>query len=142
MGSKACFSMPCYAVAVGSIVNRISTFSHPVSLLIWLVLQLLVLLLPVLQVPLSDEFPRPAEKLALAEMVVAQMALAALLFPILMRDLSSAVVMAATTWPFLLLAGLLSSIPRPQLLEVGGFISLWVIALGLLRGESARWNAW
>src|ERR1051325_1322831 len=110
-------------------VARISTFSHPLSLLIWLVLQLLVLLLPVLQVQLSDEFPRPAEKLAIEEMVVSQIALSALLFPLLLRDFPSAIVMAATTWPFLLLAGLLSSTPAYPLLEAGAFVSIWIIAL-------------
>ena len=129
-------------MAVGSTLNRISTFTHPLSLLIWLALQLLVLLLPALQVPLADEFPRPAEKLAIEEMVVAQIALSALLFPLLLRDFASGIVIAASTWPFLLLAGLLSSTSSHRLLEVGTFISLWITALGLLRTESMKWNAW
>ena len=135
-------ALPCYAVAVGSALNRISTFSHPLSLLVWLGLQLLVLLLPVMQVQLSDEFTRPAEKLAVEEMAVAQVALSALLFAILMRDFPTTMVMAATSWPFLLLAGLLSSTPPYRLLEAGAFISIWIIALGLLRVDSVKWNAW
>jgi hypothetical protein len=127
---------------VGSSLNRISTFSHPLSLLIWLGLQLLVLLLPVMQVQLSEEFPRPAEKLAAEEMVVAQIALSALLFSILMRDFSTVIVLAATTWPFLLLAGILSSTPPYRVLEAGAFVSIWMIGLGLLRIDSARCNAW
>jgi hypothetical protein len=127
---------------VGSPLIRISTLSHPLALLIWLALQLLVLLLPVMQVQLSDEFPRPAEKLAAEEIVVAQVALSSLLFSVLVRDFSAAVVMAATTWPFLLLAGLLSSTPPYRLLETSAFISMWLIALGLLRVESVKWNAW
>jgi len=111
-------------------------------LLVWLGLQLLVLLLPVMQVQLSDEFTRPAEKLAAEEMAVAQVGLSALLFGILMRDFSTAIVMAATGWPFLLLAGLLSSTPPYRLLEAGAFISIWIIALGLLRVDSVKWNAW
>jgi len=142
MGNSGIDSAACYAVAVGSRLDRISTFSHPLSLLIWLGLQLLVLLLAVMQVPLSDEFPRPAEKLAIEEMVVAQIALSALLFPILIRELPSSFVIAATTWPFLLLAGLLSSTSPYRLLEVSGFISCWIIALSLLRSDSPRWNAW
>ena len=122
-------------------MNRISTFSHPLSLLIWLVLQLLVLLLPVLQVQLSDQFPRPAEKLAADEMVVAQIALSALLFPILLRDFSTAIVLAATTWPFLFLAGLLASTAPHRLLEVGAYILIWMLALALLHVDSARSNA-
>ena len=121
---------------------KTTTFSHPASLLIWLGLQLLVLLLPVMQVQLSDEFPRPAEKLAIEEMIVAQIALSALLFPVLIRDFASAIVMAATTWPILLLAGLLSSTPPYRLLESGIFISIWTLGLGLLRVDSAKWNAW
>ena len=121
---------------------RSSTFSHPLSLLVWLGLQLLVLSLPVMQVQLSDEFTRPAEKLAVEEMAVAQVGLSALLFGILMRDFSTAIVMAATSWPFLLLAGLLSSTPPYRLLEAGAFISISIIALGLLRVDSVKWNAW
>ncbi|HEV8292552.1 MAG TPA: hypothetical protein VGP94_11545 [Tepidisphaeraceae bacterium] len=122
--------------------NRISTFSHPLSLLIWLALQLLVLLLPVMQVRLSDEFPRPAEKLAAEEMVVAQIALTALLLSVLIRDFASALVIAATSWPFLFLAGLLSSTPPYRLLEAGAFISIWIIALGVFRTDATKWNAW
>jgi hypothetical protein len=123
-------------------IARFSTFSHPLSLLIWLGLQLLVLLLPVMQVQLSEDFPRPAEKLAAVEMVVAQIALSALLFPILLQNFATAMVMAATTWPFLLLAGLLSSTPSYRSLEAGAFISIWMIALGALRVDSAKSNAW
>lgn len=123
-------------------LKGISTFSHPLSLLIWLGLQLLVLLLPVMQVQLSEEFPRPAEKLAIEELVVAQIALSALFFSVLLRDFASALVIAAATWPFLLLAGLLSSTPPSRLLETGGFISLWIVALALIRTDSIKSNAW
>ena len=123
-------------------LNRISTFSHPGSLLVWLGLQLVVLLLPVMQVPLSDEFPRPAEKMAAEEMIVAQIALSALLFSFLMRDFAATMVIATTSWPFLLLAGLLSSKPPYRLLEAGAFISLWILALGLLRTDSTKSNTW
>jgi len=142
MGNREPSQRPCYAGIVLSRLNRISTFSHPSSLLVWLALQLSVLLLPVMQVQLSDEFPRPAESLAADEMVVAQIALSALLFSFLLRDLTAAAVMAATTWPFLLLAGLLSSTAPHHLIEAGAFISLWIIALGLLRTDSPKWNVW
>jgi hypothetical protein len=49
-------------------------------------------------------------------------------------------VIAASTWPFLLLAGL----PSPsshRLVEVGAFISIWLMALGLLRSDSPKWNS-
>ena len=95
-----------------------------------------------MQVQLSDEFPRPAEKLAVEEMVVAQIALSALLFSFLARDFAAVIVIAAASWPFLLLAGLLSSTPPYRLLEAGTFISIWIFALGLLRTESVKWNAW
>jgi hypothetical protein len=123
-------------------ISSISTFSHPVSLLIWLALQLLVLLLPVMQVQLSDEFPRPAEKLAAEEMVVAQIAMSALLFAVLIREFASAMVLTAASWPFLLLAGLLSSTASERLVEAGAFISGWIIGLALWRGESVKWNSW
>jgi len=142
MGSREPTGRACYAGIVIRGLNRISTFSHPTSLLVWLALQLLVLLLPVLQVPLSDEFPRPAERLAIEEMVIAQIALSSLLLSYLLRDMAATFVIAASTWPFLLLAGLLSSTSSHRLLQVGAFISIWLMALGLLRSDSRKWNAW
>jgi hypothetical protein len=125
-------------------ISRFTTFSHPGSLLIWLGLQLLVLLLPVMRVPLSEEFPRPAEKLAVEEMVVAQIALSALLLPVLMPSPAAVIVMAGTTWPFLQLAGVLSSSPPYRLVEVSGFVSTWIVALGLLGAGPMRprWKIW
>jgi hypothetical protein len=93
-------------------------------------------------VPLSDEFPRPAEKLAAEEMIIAQIALSSLLLSYLLRDMAATLVIIASTWPFLLLAGLLSSTPPYRLLEVGVFISIWILTLGLLRSDSPKWNAW
>ncbi len=123
---------------------RLSTFSHPVSLLVWLAIQLLVLLLGAMQVPLSEQFPRPAERLAAIEMLVAQIALGALLFPILMPNTAAVLVMAAATWPFLLLAGILSSTPIAHLLQAAAFVSLWLISLGTLSANttSLRWKMW
>jgi hypothetical protein len=124
--------------------NRFSTFSHPVSLLIWLVVQLLVLLIPVMQVPLSEEFTRPAEKLAVEEMLVGQIALSALLLPILMPTPATVLVIAAASWPFLQLAGVLSSTPPYRVIEAGVFVTLWIVSLGLISAweGSRRWRMW
>ena len=113
-------------------------------MLIWLVLQLLVLLIPVMQVPLSEEFTRPAERLAIEEMLVAQIALSALLIPILMPTPAAVLVIAAATWPILQLAGVLSSAPPYRVVEAGSFVTVWIIALGLMgAGElSLRWRMW
>jgi hypothetical protein len=121
-----------------------TTFSHPIALLIWVGLQLGVLLLGVMQVPLSEQFPRPAERMAATEMVVAQIAFAALLFPILMPTAGAVMVMVGATWPFLLLAGVLSSSSPYRMLEVGAFISGWIISLGIVGvGVSdLRWRMW
>ena len=125
-------------------LKSLTTFSHPVSLLIWLILQLLILLIPVTQLPLSEEFTRPAEKLAIEEMLVAQIALSALLAPILLPTAASVLVIAAATWPFLQLAGVLSSTPPYHVIESAGFVSIWIISLGLLVAEtsSIRWRMW
>jgi hypothetical protein len=125
-------------------LKRFSTFSHPVSLLIWLVLHLVVLLIPVTQVPLSEEFTRPAEKLAVGEMIVAQIALSSLLLPILMPTPAAVLVIAAASWPFLQLAGVLSSTPPYHVIEAGSFVTVWIIALGLIGGGdvSQRWRNW
>jgi hypothetical protein len=102
-------------------------------LTIWLTLQFLALLLPVLQVPLSDEFPRPIERFALHEMLAVQICFAALLFPLLFRSGASALCTLAASWPFIFLAGFLASVPTARILICGAYLSCWLAFLGCWR---------
>jgi len=102
------------------------------ALLLWLTLQLGVLSLAAGQVRLSDHFPRPAEGMALVEMVVVQIAFSAMLAPILFRDIGVAIVVTACAWPMLQLAGLLSVASEATLLLAASYVTLWMIALAAL----------
>jgi hypothetical protein len=110
-----------------------STFSHQGPLALWLAIQLLVLLIPALQIPLSDQFPRPAERLAADEMAVAQVVAGALLFPLILRSLRETLLLAAASWPFLQLAGFLSSASPWAIAGCACYISMWLLILGLWR---------
>lgn len=121
------------------------TFSHLAPLALWLALQLVALLLPALHVPLSDEFPRPIERIAMHEMLVVQVTAAAMLFPMLFKNIATTVALVASTWPFLQLAAMFSATPPPRLLSAGLYVALWMITLALfnsmLRTDRARLRA-
>ncbi len=79
------------------------------ALLAWLLPQLLCLLLSAARVPLSAHPPIPIESVALAQLAVVQIVLAAMLAPILFRSLSLFVAIVLTAGPLLLSAGFLSA---------------------------------
>ena len=103
--------------------------SHIGPLTAWLAIQLALLLLPVLQVPLADQFTRPAERAALEVMLVGQVLFAALLFPWLLRSAGAAVMMAAASWPFIQLAMVLSSADAGTAVWASAYATAWIAAL-------------
>jgi hypothetical protein len=107
-----------------------SAHDHPLTgpLLVWLALQLLALLIPLLRVPLAAGYPRPAELLAAHVMVVTQVTASALLFPWLLRNRASAIAAVATTWPFAALAGAVSGLPPMRALSAGSYVTAWMVA--------------
>lgn len=107
--------------------------SYVGALLVWLVAQMLMLLVPVSRIKLADEFVRPAESLALAEMMAGQMVVLALMFPFLLRSAGASVAIAASGWPFLLLAGVLASTPGQQVGWCAAYLTLWVAVLAMWR---------
>ena len=111
--------------------RRTPTSPHWPPLALWLALQLVVLLIPVTQTPLTDQFPRPAERQALYVMAAAQLALSALLFPVLFRAPFHAIAVIASTWPLLLLSGLLASAPAARIALAASYISAWLLTLSL-----------
>lgn len=96
-------------------------------LAVWLGLQLLVLLIPITQTPLSDKFPRPAERQALDELLVAQVVLAAAFSPFLFRAWPATFMLVAATWPLQQLAGMLSAYPPSRILECSAYATLWLL---------------
>src|SRR4029453_12234091 len=114
-------------------VGRPPTSPHLSPLALWLAVQLLALLLPVLQVPLSDEFPHPIERFALREMLAVQISFAALLFPLLFRSPGSAGCVLFASWPFLFLAGFLASTPLLHIVISGAYLSCWIALLACWR---------
>ena len=115
-----------------SAVERPPTSSHLPPLSLWLALQLLALLLPTLQIPLSDDFPRPIERVALDEMLIVQIAAAALLFPMLFTSAATTLVLIAATWPFLQLAAMLSATNSQRLPFAAIYLAMWMTTLALI----------
>lgn len=115
---------------------------HLGPLAAWLGIQLGLLLLAILQVPLSDQYTRPAEHAALDVMLIGQVLLAAMLFPWLLRSLSAAIIIAAASWPFIQLAMVLSSASAMPTFLAGAYASTWIITLAawrrLLRSPRAQ----
>jgi hypothetical protein len=130
---------------VSDIRQRPPTSSHLPPLALWLSLQFIALLPPTLHIPLSDNFPRPIERLALDEMLIVQITAAALLFPMLFKTVSTTAALVACTWPFLQLAAILSATPVQPLLLAALYLAMWMTALALinsaLHGNRARMRA-
>jgi hypothetical protein len=100
-------------------------------LFIWIAMQLGVLILPILQVPLSDNFPRPYERLAVQELLVAQIALASLLAPWLLADWESSFCSIAATAPMLALAAALSATIDISIAAKWLYVAEWMLLLTL-----------
>ncbi|MGA2497765.1 MAG: hypothetical protein ABSH20_08495 [Tepidisphaeraceae bacterium] len=111
-------------------------------LLLWLALQFGVLFLAGLQTPLSDKFTRPAERRAIEEMLVAQIAVSSLLFPVILDGLWATLAAIATAWPMLALAGVLSVRSTGEVVRGATYVSLWIGLLGvwswILPGRRSR----
>jgi hypothetical protein len=102
-------------------------------LILWLVVQLGAIWLASARVPLWARLPQAAELWAIHYLVVAQVAASALTFPWLMKSWASTVAVIATAWPFVFLAGLLSPLPVQTVVLVAVYLSIWLLALRILR---------
>lgn len=109
-------------------------------LLVWLLIQLAALLISALQIPLSARFPRPAERLALEEMIVVQIAVSSLAFPFLLRDRWAAAGAIGSAVVFQQIAALLAAVEPLTALLTGAFVACWLAALALWNDaiDSAR----
>lgn len=99
-------------------------------LLAWLVVQFALLLLPAFRIPLTAQYPEPAEKLAAHLMLGGQVVASGLLFPFLLRDLRSAVQVMTTALPFQLAAGYLAGLSLGDLAAPAVFVDVWLLVLG------------
>jgi len=98
-------------------------------LLIWMAVQLLTLAVAAVGIPLSARFPHPAEREATVELLVVQLAMAALLFPLLLRDWMQLVLAIAGSWPLLALAALLGGEPFLHVASAGVYGAVWLTTL-------------
>lgn len=107
--------------------------SLPIApLLVWLTVQLAALAIGAAGVALSARAPRPVETLSLHIMLVAQIALASLLWPMLFRGARASVVTIAVAIPFMQAAGFLSATPQGDLLRASAVVLLWLTTLAVL----------
>jgi hypothetical protein len=103
---------------------------HVLPVLTWVLIQLAALGLGASGLPLWAHHPLPRESIAVDEMAAIQIAGAAMLFPVLLVNTQTALLIALLVWPFLHLAGLLSGTPEEILLLVCAAVSIWITGLG------------
>jgi hypothetical protein len=102
-------------------------------LLIWLLVQLVALALGAGRVPLAAHWVVPGERGASVEMLVGQIVVAGLLFPSLLKDASSALIVAASGWPMLRLAGLLGGEEVSHIYAAAMYVTVWIGVLAVWR---------
>jgi hypothetical protein len=105
-------------------------------LILWMLIQLAALCLSAGQVPLAaiKSFPKPAELIATQVMLTVQIGASALLFPYLMRDLVSTILIIAASWPMTALAECLGSQTQRQPMALTAlYVTAWLAGLGLWR---------
>jgi len=101
-------------------------------LLLWLVIQFAALSLPAAQVKLWANFPAPAERMALMEMLFVQIFAAALLFPYLLRGQTLAGIIVMASWPFTVLAAYLSAEQQDWLIvTLAALVTSWLLCLAI-----------
>jgi len=99
--------------------------------LFWLLVQLISLALSATETPFSAHYPSPPERLAAPQLAVVQVSVLALIFPVLLQDLPSALFALASAVVMLMLAALLSATPWPIIAAVAGLVFAWHLALYL-----------
>lgn len=111
-----------------------TAFPRTWPLLVWLLVQLAALLLSATRVPLAAQYPRAAERLAVYLLLATQLFAAAALMPWLLHGWRQSLLAAASSWPLLGIAAMLSTVPPGRALAAGGYLTAWVATLAL-------WNA-
>lgn len=114
-------------------------------LLAWSLIQLAALALAASRIPLSANYMRAGERVAVEWVLAAQVAGAAALFPLLFRSWRSALVLAASSWLFLALASGLAALPAGRTVAAGTYVTAWLAALALWQvalppDPSGKWH--
>jgi hypothetical protein len=101
----------------------------PLPLLAWLLIQLAALGLAAGRVPLAARFPAAAETFALDEMLVSQVVFAAMLSPVLLKDLASSFASILTSLPFISLSGYLAAATVGGEIRSAIVVAAWLVTL-------------
>jgi hypothetical protein len=116
------------------------SFTAPAVL--WLAVQISVLALAAARIPLWARFDPPFERWALHLLAAAEVAVASLMFPWLMRSTGSSLFTIVFAIPSLGLAALLAQAGAEDLLMTSGAVVVWLLSLALwrrcLRSELAQ----
>lgn len=106
-----------------------ATRSPAAPLFCWLVIQLFALSLAVFRVPLAARFPLPGEQFAIHIMLTTQIVASAMLFPLLLRDVTTSAMVLLTMLPFIQLAGYLSATPMSRVALAAAYLATWLATL-------------
>ena len=94
-------------------------------------MQLGAVALAAAHIPLAAEYPQPAEFQAVQIMLAAQITWATMLFPVLLVNWRAVVAAAGCACVMLAIAGMLSAWSLAQIVIPAGFVTLWIITLGV-----------
>jgi len=102
------------------------------TLFLWLAMQLGALAIAAFHFPLWAHAPESEDLLALQFLLVAQLGGSTLLFPLLMGSWRQNVFTTASSWPMIVLAGMLSAVSLRTIGLAVMFITLWLLALAMI----------
>src|SRR4051812_32995114 len=105
--------------------------SSTAPLALWLAVQLGVIVIAATRVPLAAKYPDAAERLAPELLFPAQLVVAALLFPWLLRGSVRALQVIGTALPFQLAAGYLTGVSVAQLAPSCGLVAVWLVSFAV-----------
>jgi hypothetical protein len=109
-----------------------SARSPAAPLFLWLVIQLLALSLGVFRVPLAARIVHP-EQFAIHVMLITQVIATAMLFPLILRDATTAAMAILAIAPFVQLTSYVSDIPLTRAAIAGAYVAVWMLALAMCK---------
>jgi hypothetical protein len=98
---------------------------------IWLLVQLTSLGLAAVGIEFTSRWPRPAQQLALHQMLAVQIVFASLLFPWLMPSWRISMAVIAISWPMCVLAAALAECSNQSLLAGASYTTAWLALLAI-----------
>lgn len=108
----------------------------------WLGVQLAALGVSAFRFRIWARQPQAAEQSALAMMLITQIGVASLIFPLLLRNIRSTIVAVTTAWPLAFLASFLADADVGSVVRGEAYVSAWLVGLFLIgrtvRGERGQ----